>query len=220
MDLGQRIAIYLGVFLLIWYAAAAFYNRRRGVRVYRWLQPGLKTLGAITEAKWIGSSGSGARLAIAKPDRPFRRVEAAFLLETRELLPLWLINRLRGRRDALIIRADLRSAPKAELEIVPPEDRRLRGLRADDKRGAWTTLADLPAGFQGAGRGREVDRSSKETRSLLETESGPIRHISIGYKPPHVIIEADLTRLMTTPAESFFAHLSEAYGGGPPQEER
>ncbi len=219
MDLGQRIAVYLGIFLLIWYAAAAAYNRRRGVRVYRWLQPGLKTLGAITEAKWIGSSGSGARLAIAKPERPFRRVEAAFLLETRELLPLWLINRLRGRRDALIIRADLRSAPRAELEIVPPADRRLRGLQADDKRGAWSKLADLPGGFQGAGRGREVDRSAQQAQSLLQAESASIRHISIGFKSPQVIIEADLMTLMPAPAESFFAHLSEAFGGGPPPAE-
>jgi hypothetical protein len=219
MDLGQRIAIYLGIFLLIWYAVAAAYNRRRGVRVYRWLQPGLKTLGAITEAKWIGSSGSGARLAIAKPERPFRRVEAAFLLETRELLPLWLINRLRGRRDALIIRADLRSAPRAELEVVPPADRRLRGLQTDDTRGPWSVLADLPAGFQGAGRGREVDRTTPQVQSFLQGEPAAIRHVSIGYKAPHVIIEADLMALMAAPAESFFAHLSEAFGGGPAQTE-
>lgn len=216
MDLGQQIAIYLGIFLLIWYAIAAVYNRRRGLRAYRWLQPGLKTLGRITEAKWIGSSGSGARLAIAKPERPFRRVEAAFLLETRELLPLWIINRLRGRRDALIIRADLRSAPRSELEVVPPADRRLGGLQATDNRGAWKMLADLPAGFQGAARGRDTDRSAQQIQALLNTESAGIRHISVGLKPPHAIIEADLTILMAAPAETFFAHLTEAFGGGEP----
>jgi hypothetical protein len=219
MDLGSRIAIYLGVFLLIWYAAAAAYNRRRGVRVYRWLHPGLKTLGSITEAKWIGSSGSGARMAIAKPERPFRRVEAAFLLETRELLPLWLLNRLRGRRDALIIRADLRSAPRSELEVFPPGDRRLLGIRADDKRGAWSKLTDLPAGFQAAGRGRDLDRAAKQSQALLESQSASIRHISIGLKSPQVIIEADLSVLMAAPAETFFARLSEAFGGGTPAAE-
>jgi hypothetical protein len=219
MDIGQRIAIYLGIFLLIWYAVAAAYNRRRGVRVYRWLHPGLKSLGAITEAKWIGSSGSGARMAIAKPERPFRRVEAAFLLETRELLPLWLLNRLRGRRDALIIRADLRSAPRSEVEIVPPGDRRLRGIRADDKRGAWKTLTDLPAGFQGAGRGRDVDRAAQQSQALLESHSASIRHISIGLRSPQVIVEANLSALMEAPAEGFFARLSDAFGGSPPPAE-
>lgn len=219
MDLGQQIAIYLGIFLLIWYAVAAAYNRRRGVRVYRWLQPGLKSLGPITQAKWIGTAGSGARLAIAKPERPFRKVEAAFLLETRELLPLWLINRLRGRRDALIIRADLRSAPRGELEIVPPNDRRLSGLKADDKRGAWAMLAGLPASYQGAARGRDVDRFTQPAHVLLEGQPASIRHLSIGFNPPHVIVEADLTILMTTPAEAFFTRMSKAFGGGEPQAE-
>jgi hypothetical protein len=218
LDLGQRIAIYLGIFLLIWYAIAAAYNRRRGVRVYRWLQPGLKSLGSITEAKWIGTAGSGARLAIAKPEKPFRRVEAAFLLETRELLPLWLINRLRGRRDALIIRADLRTAPRSELEMVPPNDRRLLGLKVDDKRGVWQMLAGLPAGFQGAARGRDVDRFTPPANALLETLPTAIRHLSIGFKSPHVIIEADLTILMTDPAEAFFTRLSKAFGGEPQAE--
>jgi hypothetical protein len=214
MDLGQRIAIYLGIFLLVWYVFAAAYNCRRGVRVYRWLQPGAKSLGSITEARWIGTSGSGARLAIAKPERPFRRVEAAFLLETRELLPLWIVNRLRGRRDALILRVDLRSAPRSEVEIVPPGDRRLRGLQSDDKRGTWRILADLPAGFQGAGRGRDVDRLVSQVGALLQSDSTSIRHVSIGLKPPHVIIEADLTMLMPTPSETFLAHMTEAFGGG------
>ncbi|HLC04352.1 MAG TPA: hypothetical protein VJK02_15060 [Anaerolineales bacterium] len=215
MDLGQRIAIYLGVFLLIWFAVAAAYNRRRGVRVYRWLQPGLKGLGTITEAKWIGSSGSGARLAIGKPERPFRRIEAAFLLETRELLPLWILNRLRGRRDMLIIRADLRSAPHGELEIVPPGDRRLGGLQ-QDKRGVWTMLTGLPAGFQGATRGREVDRFTRSANVLLDRQSQAIRHLSIGQKSPHLIIEADLTVLMEAQAEDFFVWLKEAFGADAP----
>jgi hypothetical protein len=216
MDLGQRIAVYLGIALLIWYALAAAYNRRRGVHVYRWLQPGVKSLGSITEAKWIGTAGSGARLAIAKPEKPFRRVEAAFLLETRELLPLWLINRLRGRRDALIVRADLRSAPRSELEMVPPGDRRLRGLEADEKRGRWQTLDGLPAGFQAAARGRDIERFTPPARALLETHPSAIRHLSIGYSSPHVIVEADLASLMTASAEDFFVRLSKAFGGGEP----
>src|SRR3990170_7569395 len=168
MDLGQQIAIYLWVFLLLWYIAAAAYNRRRGVRAYRWLRPGLAKLGPISDARWIGSSGSGARLVVGKADRPFRQVEAAYLLETRELLPLWLINRLRGRRDALILRADLRSSPHGELEVMRRGDPRLKGITASAERNPWIlSKAELAGEFQAAQRGRIPDALFEQVRSLL-----------------------------------------------------
>lgn len=215
MDLGQQLAVYLGVFLLVWYAIAAAYNRRRGVRVYRWLQPGLKSLGSITEAKWIGSSGSGARLVVGKPGRPYRRIEVAFLLETRELLPLWLINRVRGRRDALILRADLRSSPRAELEVMPYTDPRLKGLSGSARdRNPWVlSSVELPGGFQAAQRGRVSDTLLDQVRVFLEGAGTAVRRLSFAMKSPHLILEANLPELMQAPPEAFFELLQTAFGG-------
>ncbi|OGO71757.1 MAG: hypothetical protein A2Z37_00245 [Chloroflexi bacterium RBG_19FT_COMBO_62_14] len=215
MDLGQQIAIYLGVFLLLWYIAAAAYNRRRGVRAYRWLRPGLAKLGPISDARWIGSSGSGARLVVGKADRPFRQVEAAYLLETRELLPLWLINRLRGRRDALILRADLRSSPRGELEVMRRGDSRLKGITASGERNPWIlSKVEFAGEFQSAQRGRVPEPLLEEVRIFLETAGACVRRMSFSLKSPHIILEADLVGLMESPAESFFATMQRAFGGG------
>lgn len=212
MDLGQQIAVYLGIFLIIWYVGASFYNRRLGVSTYRWLQPGLASLGKITEAKWIGSSGSGARLGVSSASRPFRRVEVAFLLETRELLPLWLINRLRGKRDSLFVRSQLRSVPLGELEIVPTGDRRLRNLSSESNQNPWVIVdRQLPAGLQAAARGRGTDQLLDDLTPALENLGASIRQLSVSRTSPNVILEVAFAELKSKPAEAFFNLLAETF---------
>lgn len=212
MDLGQTIAVYLGVFLLIWYAITGVYNRRRGLRVYRWLRGGVESLGKISEARWLGSSGSGARLTVAKAERPFRRVEVVYLLETRELLPLWLINLARGRRDMLIFKANLRSTPQGELEVVRGGDRRLRGLRADADRNPWTLVArSLPGDLQAANRGAQGGRILESLEGFLGGIAPALRRLSISRTAPHLILELLLPPLMEKPSETLFTSLEVAF---------
>lgn len=214
MDLGQTIAVYLGILLILWYGAASIYNRRLGIRTYRWLQPGVSTLGKITEAKWIGSSGSGARIGVAQAKHPFRQAEVAFLLETRELLPLWLLNRLRGRRDSLIVRVQLRSVPHGELEILPQGHSRFKDLLADSRQNPWTMLdRQFPAGLQAAARGRNID-SLLESADALLNEVGPgVRRLSLARTSPHLILDVKIANLSSNPSERFFSLLTEAFGG-------
>jgi len=214
MDLGQTIVVYLGIFLILWYGVASVYNRRLGIRTYRWLQPGVSTLGKITQAKWIGSSGSGARIGVAQAKPPFRQAEVAFLLETRELLPLWLLNRLRGIRDSLVVRAHLRSVPQGELEILPQGHSRFNDLLADSKQNPWTMLdRELPAGLQAAARGRNPDSMLEAAKALL-TEVGPgIRRFSLARTAPHLILDVRIAQLRSEPSERFFNLLTTAFGG-------
>ncbi len=220
MDLGQQIAVYLGIFLILWYVGASFYNRRFGISTYRWLQPGMKTLGKITEAKWIGSSGSGARLGVAQAKSPFRRVEAAFLLETRELLPLWLINRARGKRDTLFVRAQLRSVPHSELEIVPQGNRSLRNLSSASKQNPWiVSERQLPGQLEYASRGRDVEPLLKALSPMLESIGPSVRRLSIARTSPHLILELSLPPLRSSPSEELFALVTTAFGGSQAQQE-
>jgi hypothetical protein len=214
MNLGETIVIYLGIFLIFWYGAASIYNRRLGIRTYRWLQPGVSTLGKITEAKWIGSSGSGARIGVAQARSPFRQAEVAYLLETRELLPLWLLNRLRGVRDSLIVRAQLRSVPQGELEVLPRGHSRFKDLLAESKQNPWAMLPqDLPAGLQAAGRGRNTDGMLEAAGRLLGEVGPGIRRLSLARTAPHLILDVKIAQLRAEPSERFFQLLSEAFSG-------
>ncbi|HJX40303.1 MAG TPA: hypothetical protein VJ345_02485 [Anaerolineales bacterium] len=214
MDLGQTIVVYLGIFLILWYAVALIYNRRLGIRTYRWLQPGVATLGKITQAKWLGSSGSGARIGVAQAKVPFRQAEVAFLLETRELLPLWLLNRLRGIRDSLVVRAQLRSVPQGELEILPQGHSRFGDLLTESKQNPWAMLdRELPAGLQAAARGRNTDNMLESAKALLNEVGPGIRRLSLARTAPHLILDMKIAQLRSEPSERFFNLLTKAFGG-------
>jgi hypothetical protein len=222
MDIGQQLVIGLGILLAVWYVLATAYNRRRGVNTFRWIQAGVGIIGKVSEARWIGTSGSGARLVIAQADRPFRRVEIAFLLESRELMPLWLINRLlRRRRDLMILKADLRKVPVGQFEVV--RARRGRWLPDAEAPSAkrWRRASgDWPVGLMAAERGARTDQVRRALTDWLEAYAGAIRRLSLAPTSAHMILEIDLPPLTTRPADEFFTRLKEAISrlAGQPEE--
>ena len=113
----EYVVMGLGLILVLWYFVFATYNRRRGVRIFRWLQRDFSKLGDSKniQSGWIGSSGSGAQIVVQPAHPPFQRLELLYLLQSRELAPLWLIDVLRGKRDLIICRAVLRDRPGGEV---------------------------------------------------------------------------------------------------------
>ena len=127
----ETIVVALGIFLALWYLGASMFNRRRGVAVFRWLHDGLDALGGEISSRWIGSSGSGAQIRVAKADPPLKDLDVIYLLASRELLPLFLFDLARGKRDRLIVKAGTRAASPAELEAVPAKSRLGRQMQAE-----------------------------------------------------------------------------------------
>ena len=125
--MSPQLAIFVAVVILIvgWFALGTHINIRKGHRYMEWVQGGLPLFGEKTTLRWLGSSV--VHLTIEKAHAPFRRVEVLVVLEPRDVPPLWLLSRLRGRRDLLIVRTELRFVPKLQVEILHPE--------------AWTTHA-------------------------------------------------------------------------------
>jgi hypothetical protein len=213
MGLGEQVAVYLGIFLLVWYGVASFYNRRKGVRIYRWLQPGVATTGEITAAKWIGSSGSGARISVAKANKPFRRIDAAYLLETRELLPLWIFNHLRGRRDLLVLRIDLRSVPSAALELMHAGDSRLRGMTDSDGRPVPSEQSPtLGSEFEVAWLGRVDEKQLQKLSPFIEEYGASLWRLSVSRRAPHLIFEFHVPQLLDAPSSQLFDSLAHTLG--------
>jgi len=125
--MSPEVALFVIVVIAIvgWFALGTHINVRKGHRFLEWLQGGLPLVGEKTTLRWLGSSV--VHLQIEKAREPFRRVEVLIVLEPRDVPPLWLLSRLRGRHDLLIIRTELRSVPTQQVEIL---DRQV-----------WSTLA-------------------------------------------------------------------------------
>lgn len=132
------LAFALGIVLLVWFAVGTQWNVSKGHRVMRWLQGGLPLLGERTTLRWYGSSA--IHMQIAKAKDPFREAEVLIILEPRDVSLLWLLARLRGRRDLMIVRGRLRRPPRFELELADPRAWTGREALGHMRRSAWSEL--------------------------------------------------------------------------------
>ncbi len=110
------IFVLLVVVFVGWFALGTHANVRKGHRFLEWLQDGLPLLGEKTTLHWLGSSV--VQLKIENAREPFRRAEVLVVLEPRDVPLIWLFSRLQGRCDLLIVRTELRTQPKLQLEIL------------------------------------------------------------------------------------------------------
>jgi len=119
MDTTQVLAVTLVGLVLGWYALGVTRNVRRGNAVLKWMQAGLPGLAERATLRWLGSSA--VELNLVKPRPPFRRAEFVLVFEPRDVPWLWLLARARGRRDVLLIRAQLQRPPRLEYDLLAPE---------------------------------------------------------------------------------------------------
>jgi len=117
-DVAQAILVVLVAVVMGWFAVGVVWNIRRGNAVLRWMQGGLPRLGERTTLRWLGSSA--VHLGIAKARSPFQQVDLLLVLEPRDVPWFWLLAHARGRRDMLIVRGQLASAPRYEFDLVAP----------------------------------------------------------------------------------------------------
>lgn len=125
-----------------WFALGTQWNVRKGKAVLRWLQEGLPLVGERTTMNWVGSAA--LKLTIVKASAPFRSIETLALFEPRDVVFLWAWARARGRRDLLIVRAQLDSAPKFEFEVFDPHGWTTHHAESEMQKKNWAHL-DLPA---------------------------------------------------------------------------
>lgn len=115
---GPSLAIALVLIVMLWFTFGTQRNIRKGNDLLRWLQGGLPILGRRTTLRWLGSSA--VELGIVEGSEPFRDATVVVVLEPRDVGLLWAFARSRGRRDFVIVRANLRRAPRFSLEAGDP----------------------------------------------------------------------------------------------------
>jgi len=207
MDPGTVVVIGLCIFLALWYGGGYLYNRRRGQRLFRWLEAGLDVLGGEREAGWIGSPASGARVNVLHAAAPFRRLEITLLLENREVPLLWLLDYLRGKQDRLIIRATLRSPRRGEIEIGPA---RRKATRRREQPWTWQEGPHgLAVAYQGPGGQRQV----AGLKPWLETYGAHLRRFVWRKADPHIQLQMNVADLLATSSEAFLTDFQTAMGG-------
>lgn len=207
MNLGQWIVIGLSALLVVWYFGASMFNRRRGMATYQWLRRGLEQVGDKIEGQWLGSSGTGVKLTIPRAEKPFRKLQTIYVLETREILPYWILTHLSGKRDKLTITATLRKIPKSKLVVGRKNQRKNTELVPENQKQTYEQLP-APEEFVILRQGSADPDYEQGLREFLDQAGESIERISLGAKSPHLEINMRLNSLETTPPVLFFSSLS------------
>jgi hypothetical protein len=190
------------------YILGTWLNRRRSKDLGLWLQAGLGVLGGQTLWKWVGTMSSGAQVRILGAVRPFKQAEILYLLLTRELLPLWGIELLQGKRDLLVLRAELTVKPAREFEVVPIRGDLRKTLDRNPGAIPWQ-WQEMPAGL---GLATHIDpggRTAAAVRKFLDVYGPFVQRLSLRKGSPQLILFAKLAGLERTPAKEFLASVRE-----------
>jgi hypothetical protein len=100
------------------FAFGMIFNLRRGDAYMRWMQDGMPKVAERTTLRWLGSTV--AELTLVKTRKPFRQLAILLVFEPRDLFPMWGWLYLFGRRDTLILRGQLQSPVRFDLELADP----------------------------------------------------------------------------------------------------
>jgi len=180
---GPSVAIGLILVVMLWFALGTQRNIRKGNELLRWLQGGLPMIGRRTTLRWLGSSA--VELGIAEPQPPFRQTTVVIVLEPRDVAVLWAFARSRGRRDFLIVRANLVRAPRFSMDVRDPRGWTSRPGQpdgADDQ----SQAQDWPGGciaIVGPGADEAAVRSAW---GQLAKSSGGVWRMTVQPIVPHV----------------------------------
>jgi len=202
--MSPSLALFILVVILVvgGFALGTQRNIRRGDDAMRWAQGGLPLVGEKTTLHWLGSSVLQLKIQNAK--RPFRDAEVLFVLEPRDIAPLWWLARARGRRDLFIFRGRLNHLPGFEFEAFAPKAWSARGREAQMRSQKWqlvTACEPLVAYVP------EPLPSAKRLLDLAALSGCPLQRLSIQRGDPNFEVHWPLAELKKLPASTVFETL-------------
>jgi hypothetical protein len=187
---GPSAAIGLILVVMLWFALGTQRNITKGNELLRWLQGGLPMVGRRTTLRWLGSSA--VELGIAEPQPPFRQATVVIVLEPRDVAVLWAFARSRGRRDFVIVRANLVRAPRFSMDVRDPTGwtGRQEPLAGTDDQSHAQNWPDGCIAIVGPGADEAAVRSAwgrlaKHSGGVWRLTVQPIvPHVEVHFRPP------------------------------------
>ena len=126
-NLALPVVAVLAVALIGWYLAGNELMRRRGRSLAVWSKRALDPLGGRQAVQWLTTHSFRLEVEGLRP--PFRAGSLTGLTESWDVPMTWLLNRLNGRRDMVLLQVSLHQQPLYGLELYRP-----RSVLAGDAR--------------------------------------------------------------------------------------
>jgi hypothetical protein len=210
---GERILWGIIIVIVLGYLGGTWLNRQRSREIGRWLQSSLSALGGQPAWNLIGTMSSGVQLTVTHAARPFRQLQITYHMLTREFLPLWWFELIRGKRDLMAVRADLRGALEQEVEVVPFRGRLRRILDRDAREQPWN-WRQAPGGLGVATREEADSALTLSVMEFLQRYGRYIERLSLRRRQPNLVMFVKLTGIERAPAADFLRALQKAIAAG------
>lgn len=205
-ETANQVVIAFCALLVVWYIVGWQVNRRRGERLLAWILQGLRAFSDQITVSRLGTSGF--QVNVGKAQAPFREMEVTILLQPREILLLWIFNRLRGRADHLVLKGTLRASPRGEVEMMKKRGRLAgRVLKGLDE-GVWVRQ-ETAGGLVMACRGEKGQQQVDAISPLLAGLSPRLLRLSLSKKAPHILVSLSLAGLDEQSALLMLSSLQE-----------
>lgn len=196
------IIVFLGGFTV-----GTQWNIRKGDIALKWFRQGLPVIGEKTTMRWHGSSV--LELKMEKPKDPFRSAETLVVFEPRDVPILWAFFHARGRRDTLIFRAQLRSAPSFEIEAFDPRAWMTDRIERDVTKKNWTQLDSGSSSFHTYISGDAAQSAAKPLIDLARRGGGKLVRLSLHRSVPNLEVHWVLPDARSSPAHDWFMNLRQ-----------
>ncbi len=134
-DLGTTSALVLAGFLLVWYVVGIQVKRRRAQALLRQVRDSVLPMGGSATIRWIGRNAF--RVEVEKLPAPYVHLSVSVLLEPYETCILWVVGRLRGRRDWLVTAVSLLDRVAGSFEVYHPKRRGAFQVSRDIREKGW-----------------------------------------------------------------------------------
>jgi hypothetical protein len=185
------ILIVLAITIMVWFAAGSVVNVRKGHAAMRWLHGGLPLIGSRTTLRWLGTTSAQMLIAAAKP--PIAQAEVVIFLEPRDSAWLWWISRRRGRRDTIIVRADLRRPPAERFELLDRTSWSGRDANRHLKHERWSLREPAAGSVLTTFYKFERSLAAADAVAGLAADAGIVlRRLAVSPAEPHLQLHADL----------------------------
>jgi len=183
-SLGLPIALGLGAVLVAWYWAGNELMRRRAHRLALWSKRVIDPLGGTQTIRWLG--GQAFRLEVEGARAPFRSFILTGLVESWDVPVVWAWNRLHGRRDMVLLQANLTQQPMWGLEVFRAGTLLAGDARLFARQEGW---AEAPLGeFTIAGGGDSPRRLAEELVRVLDAQRWRLTRLAVRRQGHHLTL--------------------------------
>lgn len=191
-----------------WFLIGGEYNRRRAGRLAQWIYRGFQPFLGTASIRWLTTHAFEMFVEGAK--YPFSALKVTGLLESRDMVAVWLYNRLTYRPDLIVLRANLHRKPMWGFEAF-----RQRTILSGDARLAaeqegWVRQACVHGLELWHGGGKDGALCQRLVEAAVGVEQDLIR-LAVHRREPHIVLAVSAARFERQDAQRLFerfAHLA------------